>query len=86
MRATDAHIIRIAGGDIPPSRHVHRLIAIFNNRAIVNFVKVQRHVYVGAVALRGEVEGGGVSSSARVQRVALTSTQLASSPAAAWPC
>ncbi len=59
MGATDAHIIRIAGGDIPPSRHVHRLIAIPNKRAIVDFVKVQRHVQVGAVTLRGEVEGGG---------------------------
>jgi hypothetical protein len=44
MGATDAHIIRIAGGDIPPSRHVYRLPAILNKRAIVNFVKVQRRV------------------------------------------
>jgi hypothetical protein len=44
MGATDAHIIRIAGGDVPPSRHVYRLSAIFNKRAIVNSVKVQRHV------------------------------------------
>ena len=57
MRATDALIIRIAGGNIPPSRHVHRIHAILNIRAIVNFVRVKRHVNVGAIALQG---GGGV--------------------------
>jgi hypothetical protein len=35
---------------------VNRLSAIFNKRAIVNFVRVKSHVKVGAIALQG---GGG---------------------------
>jgi hypothetical protein len=71
MGATYANIIRIAGGNIPPSRHVQRLVAIFNKRAIVDFVNMQRRVDVGAVTLRGKVgrgrgRGVGVSWSTRV--------------------
>ena len=33
--------------------------AIVNQRAIIDLVKMQRHVQVGAVALKGEEEGGG---------------------------
>jgi hypothetical protein len=32
---------------------VHRLKSIFNNPAIIDFVTMQGHVQVGAVALRG---------------------------------
>jgi len=64
MGATDANIIRITGGNFPTRRHVHRLLAIFNKRAIVNFVKVKSHVKVGAIALQGRGGGGaGVSLS-----------------------
>jgi hypothetical protein len=36
---------------LPPRRHVHRLRAIFDIRAIIDFVNMQRHVKVRAVAL-----------------------------------
>ncbi len=58
MGGTDANIMRITGGNFPTRRHVNRLIAIFNKRAVVNFVRVKRHVNVGAIALQG-VGGGG---------------------------
>jgi hypothetical protein len=57
MGATDSIVIRIAGGDIPPSRHWQRLPAIVNKRSIVDSASMQCHVQVGAVALRGR--GGG---------------------------
>ena len=69
MGAADAHIIRVARRNIPPSRHVHRLIAISNKRAIVDFVRMKRRVKVGAIALQGRGggrEGEGVSMSMRV--------------------
>ena len=59
MGGTDANIIRITGGNFPTRRHVNRLIAIVNNRAIVNFVRVKRHVKEGAIALQ---KGGGEKS------------------------
>jgi hypothetical protein len=46
-------------------RHGQGLVAIVNTRAIIDLVKMQRHVQVGAVALKwreregGEGEGGG---------------------------
>jgi hypothetical protein len=58
MGATDASIIRITGGNFTTRRHVNRLIAIINTRAIVNFVRVKRHVEEGTIALQG-VGGGG---------------------------
>jgi hypothetical protein len=44
MDATDASVVSIAVSDVPPCRHVHRLIAISNNREIIDFVKIQRYV------------------------------------------
>jgi hypothetical protein len=44
MGATDASVVSIAVSDLPPSRHGHRLVAISNNRVIIDFVKMQRHV------------------------------------------
>ncbi len=51
VSATDAHVVRSAVGDLPTCRHVQRLLAIFNIRAIINSVHMQRHVEVAAVAL-----------------------------------
>ena len=51
VSATDAHVVRSAVGDLPPCRHVQRLIAIVNHRAIINSVHMQRRVEVAAVAL-----------------------------------
>jgi hypothetical protein len=59
MGGTDANIICIAGGNLPPRRHGHRLFAIKKLLEIVNFVNVQRHIQVGAIALRGKRGGGG---------------------------
>ena len=44
MGATDANVVSIAVSDLPPCRHVHRLMAISNNREIIDFVKMQRYV------------------------------------------
>jgi hypothetical protein len=52
MGATDANIVGVAVGNLPPRRHGHRLIAIFNKRAIFDFVTMKRHVQVGTVALK----------------------------------
>ncbi len=62
MGGTDANIIRIAGGNLPPHRHGHRLFAIKKLLEIVNFVNLQRHIQVGAIALRGKRGGGGGTS------------------------
>ncbi len=51
VSGTDANVVRSAVGDFPPCRHVQRLIAIFNPRAIINSVHMQRRVEVAAVAL-----------------------------------
>ncbi len=52
MSATDANVVRISIGDLPSfSRHVQRLTAILNNRAIINSAHMQRHVEVAAIAL-----------------------------------
>ena len=67
VSATDMNIIVIPIRNLPAFRHVHRLmailnksaIAIFNPSAIINFVAMQGHVQVGAVALRGRWQGGG---------------------------
>ena len=72
VSATHTTIIGTPIRNLPPCRHVHRLTAIFNKRAIIDFVTMQGHVQVGAVALRGVGGPGGgggrlrVSSSARV--------------------
>ncbi len=58
MGGTDANIIRIAGGDFPALWHEHRLIAIFNKSAIVDFVTMERHVQVGTIALKKRGGGG----------------------------
>jgi hypothetical protein len=52
VSATDTSIIGTPIRNLPPCRHVHRLRAILNNRAIIDFVTMQGHVQVGAVALR----------------------------------
>jgi hypothetical protein len=52
VSATDANVVQIAIGDFPPfSRHVQRLTAIMNHRAIINSAHMQRSVEVAAVAL-----------------------------------
>ncbi len=82
MGATDANIIRIAGGDFPTRRHVHWLLAIFNSRVIVDFVAMKRHVQVGAIALKKKGNGRRRKiEHACVQRRALTSMQLLKSTA-----
>ena len=53
MSATDTNIIGTPIRSLPPFRHVQRLFAIFNNSAIIDFVTMQGHVQVLAVALRG---------------------------------
>ena len=53
VSATDTNIIGTPIRNLPPCRHVHRLTAIFNNSAIIDFVTMQGHVQVRAIALRG---------------------------------
>jgi hypothetical protein len=53
VSATHTSIIGTPVRNLPPCRHVHRLFAISNISAIVDFVTMQGHVQVGAVALRG---------------------------------
>ena len=54
MSGTDADIVGISLGDLPPCRHWQRLFAIYNFGAIIYFATMQCHVRVGAVALRGK--------------------------------
>ena len=62
MRAADANVVRITGGDLPPCRHLATTEIVFKNlRPIIDLVVMQRHVQVGAVALKWrerEGEGG----------------------------
>jgi hypothetical protein len=51
MDATNSNIIRIASGDFSTQWHSHRHCTIFNNHAILDFVKMKRHAQVGAIAL-----------------------------------
>jgi hypothetical protein len=86
MGATYASVIRIAGGDLPPRRHMQRLLAIFNKSANVDCVAMKRHIQVGAVALWERWRGKGLVSLSRCvhaheQSRKLTSTQL-TTPAA----
>jgi hypothetical protein len=53
MSGTDVNVFYIFIGDLPPCRHGHSLFSIINHGAIIDFVNMQRHVQVGAVALRG---------------------------------
>jgi hypothetical protein len=54
MSATDADVVGISLGDLPPCRHGQRLFAIINIGAIiVDFVTMKRHVQIGTVALTG---------------------------------
>ena len=53
VSGTHTNIIGTPIRNLPPCRHVHRLTAIFNNSAIIDFVTMQGHVQVEAVALRG---------------------------------
>ncbi len=53
VSATDANIIGTPIRNLPPCRHVQRLIAILNSSATIDFATMQSHVQVGAVALRG---------------------------------
>ena len=53
VSGTDANIIGTPIRNLPPCRHVQRLIAIINPSASIDFVTMQSHVQVGAVALRG---------------------------------
>ncbi len=63
MFATDANIMFIPFGNYPPFRYALRMVSIpnkffFNNvRAMIEWVNMQGHVQIGAVALGGE--GGG---------------------------
>ncbi len=52
MSGTDANVICISLGDLPPCRHRQRLFAIINFGAIIDFATMQRHVQVGSVTLR----------------------------------
>ena len=51
VSATHTKIIVTPIRNLPPCRHVHRLLAIFNHSAIINSVHMQRHVEVVTVAL-----------------------------------
>jgi hypothetical protein len=51
VSATHTNIIGTPIRNLPPCRHVQRLSAIFNHRAIINSVHMQRRVEVAAVAL-----------------------------------
>ena len=53
MSATDADVVGISLGDLPPCRHWQRLLAIFNNGAIIDFVTMKCHVKVETVTLTG---------------------------------
>jgi hypothetical protein len=53
VSGTDTNIIGTPIRNLPPCRHVQRLIAIINPSAIIDFATTQSHVQVGAVALRG---------------------------------
>jgi hypothetical protein len=53
---------------LPPCRHGQRLSAILSNGAIIDLVKMQRHVQIGAVALKGVSEGVGLIGGARCDR------------------
>ncbi len=53
VSATHTSIIGTPIRNLPPCRHVQRLIAIFNKSAIIDFATMQGHVQVGAIALRG---------------------------------
>jgi hypothetical protein len=44
MGGTYANTVSITGGNFPIRRNVNRLIAIFNKRAIVDFVNMQRRL------------------------------------------
>jgi hypothetical protein len=77
MGATDANVVRIAAGNVPPCAkcynyllqrerascttcgHGRGLGAIVKQRAIIYHVKMQRHVQIGAVALKEKEEGRG---------------------------
>jgi hypothetical protein len=94
MRSTHARAISITRGNLPPSRHLQRPIAIFNEIAIINFVRVQRHVQVAndEVTLRGKeglvcwcvrVMHSKPPWSGRMRAYVLTSIKLTSHPEAA---
>ncbi len=51
VSATHTNIIGTPIRNLPPCRHVQRLIVIVNNSAIIDFVTMQRHVEIAAVAL-----------------------------------
>ena len=51
VSATHTSIIGTPIRNLPPCRHVQRLIAIINLSAIINSVHMQRRVEVAAVAL-----------------------------------
>ncbi len=51
VSGTHANIIGTPIRNLPPCRHVHRLVAIFDMSAIINSAHMQRRVEVAAVAL-----------------------------------
>jgi hypothetical protein len=59
VSATHTNIIGTPIRNLPPCRHMHRLIAILNPSPIIDFATMQGHVQVGAVALRGRRQEGG---------------------------
>ena len=52
MCGTYANTVSVTGGNFPIRRNANRLRAISNKRAIVDFVRMKRHVKVGAIALK----------------------------------
>ncbi len=53
MSATDANVVCISLGDLPPCRQGQRLFAIRTPAVDVDSATMERHVQVGTVALKG---------------------------------
>ena len=68
MLATNANVVGISLGNLPPCRYGQRMLAILSNGAIIDLVKMQRHVQIGAVALKGVSEGVGLIGGVRCDR------------------
>ncbi len=60
MGGTDANVVSVSVGDLPTCRNGQRLAAVadaVDPCASIDFVKMQCHVQVRAVLLRGRVGG-----------------------------
>jgi hypothetical protein len=51
MGATDLNVVHITVSNLPPRRYMHRVSVICGKPDILDFVKVQRHVQSGSMAL-----------------------------------